>query len=417
MLTRVDITPKAKIVPGYLSWGRSAVSLPISEQDHSNIESLRDLEREFRARSRLDSTAIDKNEWNSELLQEVYDYSYPLRNLLTAKTTVKLSPKWLMFWEIYTTCLTDNLIKRMQFRVENIRSRSKMRAVDRKIEYEEKGISLRGVPLRSFHMYDNGGYSIPTIQKAINHVEFETGAQINWDWLAISLPNSTEVEKVEQRKNKEKWIPSVDGEASTTVANMRAWRNRILTNLKVVDVIVNNNEREDDKTNDIAFVLLNLAAGGDAFITMPRISSTAVASMIHLFTQCFEKSEIVHTLAMDRVLLCGNGFLNNLNAKHHKLIYEFCEQSPDSQDVSLFTSQYLDSEQFNETVDNLVAVNTLIHKWRYEYYDKLLTIYTKLYKSYATKTFENYIQQTLTEVYKDQSKKWVTFTKFNFFAE
>ena len=50
-----DITPKFKMVPSVASWKQSVMSSLVSEQDALHIESLRDLEREYKVKIRLDS--------------------------------------------------------------------------------------------------------------------------------------------------------------------------------------------------------------------------------------------------------------------------------------------------------------------------------------------------------------------------
>jgi hypothetical protein len=408
-MANFDLTPKTPTPPELTSWGSSSVNLPVADQDQNHVSSLRELERDFHVRVRLDSINIHKNTWPSELMQLVYLHSYPLRKLMETRTTVKISHEWLDYWEVFSQTIIPGWTSRMQKRVNAARERAVARA-------REVSISLRGIPVRTFHIRDDHAATIQTMQKAINRVEFETGAQINWDWLATYTPAATDADKLEHSKNKSKWNIGVDGEGRVSIANMRAWKNKIATQLKVVDIIIDNNTSEVDKPSGIAFVLMNLAAGGSATVLIPRIATTAIVAMIHLFTQCFENSNIIHTLAADHMHLTGTGFLDNLSSKQHKLLYEFCELYPDTDALSPFTSAYIESDAFTETLDKLMEINRAIQRWRYEYYEKLLLTYTKLYKSNASKTFTGYITQVLDDTYKDESQKWIVATNFNYFA-
>lgn len=412
-----DLTPKHKIVPSLAFWGKSTPVLPISEQNILNIESLRALEHHYRIRIRLDSINVAGTKWNTDLLQQIAAASYPLNELLAQDTTIKISKEWLTFWEIYSVGLLPSLITRMKNRVEGAKTRSRARAQERKEEYTEKEVKLRGVPVRTFHVQDNHSSTISTMQKVINKVEYETSVQINWEWLATHTPKVTEDDIKEISKNREKWVRGADGDGSITVPNMRAWKNKIATSLKVADVIVINVDNEDDSVNGIAFSLMNLGASGSAIVSIPRIASASTASMIHLFSHCFERTELNHSVAEDRMFLCGDGFLDNLTAKHHKLLYEFCELDPGHSNQSPFTSEYLKSDEFLATLDALIQINSAIQSWRYEYYEKILLINAQLVKSASMRTFDKYIESFLADNFKDDSKKWISATGFNFFTQ
>jgi hypothetical protein len=409
-----DITPKNRALPDIGAWGNISVDLPVAGQDFHHVMKLRELEREFHVRVRLDSIDIHKNIWSNDLMRIVYENSYPLRELLLSKTTVKISKEWLGYWEIYTQTIIPTLIKRMEKRKEAARERAMARANERKKEYIETNMSLKDIPVRTFHIHDNRSSSVHSMQKAINKVEFESSAQINWDWVATY--SRDDGDHAERSKNKGKWTMGVDGEGAVNTANMRAWRNKIATDLKVVDIIIDNSDNDNEKPAGVLFALINLIAGGSAIIRIPRIASTTITAVIHIFSQCFENTKIIHTIASDRMYLCGESFLNNLSAKHHKLLYEFCDLYPDSTSMSPFKRDYISGEHFNETVENLLKINNTLQEWRYEYYAKLLTTYNKLYKSCASKTFTGYVDQVLDDTYHDESKKWIAMTDFNFFT-
>lgn len=395
MNAEFDITPKAIIVPTQPNWGCNIATLSVSEQNTNNVEGLRELEREFYVRVRLDSINIHNNKWMNSLMQQIYEKSYPLRSIID---NCNVSREWLVFWEIYSKYFTPQLIAKLQKRAG-----SSARIANR----------LKGTPLRSFHSHDNDSSSINSLQKAISRVELEAGSQINWEWLATY----TSLDIQEIAKNKSRWIKGVDGEGATTVANMRAWRNKIITSLKSVELIVSCNKNEEEIPSEIAFALINLGIGGGAIILIPRIASTAIVSMIHLFSHCFESTKIAHTMALDYMFLCGQSFLGNLTGKHHKMLYEFCDKYPGSPNISPFTAQYMSTDFFTDTVDKLVNVNNVIQEWRFAYYEKLLSTYSKLYKGAAAKSFENYVDNVLDDTYSDESEKWAIDTGFTFVSK
>lgn len=401
-----DITPVNHIIPSAADWSRTAIEVKVTEQQlqASCNEKLRDLEHKFFIRMRLDSSNIHKNKWNTELLQTVYDASYPLRELLETNTTVKINKDWLGYWEVYSAVFIPSWVQRLQTRIASTQ-RGK----------EPKAISLRNVPLRSFHIRDTCADSINSMGKAINQIEFNAGAQLNWDWLATYT--SADNEKTEIVKNKDRWYLGVDGEGQINTANMRAWKNKIITVLKTVDHICDNSEKEDDKPLGILFALMNVAPNGSATIKIPRIASEALVSCIHLFTLCFKKTVIIHTIANDTLFLCGDVFLNNLTSRNCKSLCEFCEIASGSPYISLFSLSYMESDAYLKTYNNLTTINNKINQWRIDYYTKLLTTHEKLCKSASSKMFSSYVENMLKDVYVDESQKWCKLTNFNFFYE
>lgn len=391
-----DLTPQYKIVPTGV-WGRSAPALMTSSQDIINIESMRELEQYYGIRARLDSISINKNKWPTDIMRQIYESSDPLRELREAKTTVKLTPEWLTFWEVYARTLTPSLIARMQ------RRRS-----------AKKG-PPRPLPFRTLHVHDNGSESVSTMQKVINKVEFEGGMPLAWDWLAIAGPRPTHAETIEMVKDP-RWLKSPEGD-TISVGNMRSWRNKISIGLKTLDAIIIDSKAEEDTAASIAFALINIGAGGSVIISLPRVAAASVVSMIYLLAQCFEKTTLIHTMAEDRMFVYGDNYLAALTAKHHKMLYEYCELEPGATNQSPFVSAHVESAEFGEILDKVIVANTSIQRWRYEYYDTLLTINDHLVKSVSNATFENYIGTYLADRYKDESKRWIATTGFNFFAQ
>lgn len=398
-----DLTPKNKVVPGPADWYQTSASLPVADQEPFVIESLRDLSRSYHSRVKPDADNIHRTKWPTDLLQQIYETSYPLRGLFDMKTTVKINKEWLSYWEIYAKSFAESLSKRMKLRSETAR----------KVNTSH----LRGVPVRTFHIADNSGNSLQTIQKVINKIEYNTGVQINWEWLATYNNNATPNDRSEHIKNKDRWLAGVDGEGKLVVSNMRAWRNKITTTLKSVDMIIDNSDDTDTKAAGIAFALINLTSGGGAIIHIPKINSTSIASMIYLFSNCFETTEIIHTVADDRMYLRGDGFLDNLTAKHHKHLYDLCEALPGSPNISPFTQKFMSGDDFTDAVDKMLKLNVAINGWRYDYYEKIFKLNNQLTSNASNATFDSYTETFLEDKYTDETEKWVAATGFNFFAD
>lgn len=178
--------------------------------------------------------------------------------------------------------------------------------------------------------------------------------------------------------------------------------------LKSVDMIISNNESEY-KFCEIAFSIMNLAAGGIAIIRIPRITG-AIIPIVHLFTRCFSRTYILHTVAEDRIFLCGEEFLDSLTSKHCRLLSARCEESPMA---SPFTPEYAKSDSFVETVTDIMRVGRAIQTWRYEYYEKMFMLHQRL-KSASAILFAARADDLLADNYKDMSEDWIATTRFNF---
>jgi len=396
-----DITPENKAIPDISVWVKTSTSTVLCEQNANFIEKLRRLEREFKVRSRLDPYDIHNNKWSSEMLQTVYEASYPLKPILESKTTIKISSHWLGFWEVFSQSIVPDISEKIEYRLSENSQNSRVKRPS-------------GTTFRSFHIQDNFAESVHSLQKSLNKVEYSTHSQIKWDWLATY--DDGEKDLIEMQKNKDKWITGIDGDNGSSPANMRSWKNKIITRIKGVDIITSGDENEEDISSNIAFSLMNLSTGGYAVLKIPRIESTSAVSMIHLFSHCFERTKLFHTVADDKTFLYGSGFLNNLSSKHYKLLFAFCESSYESSNLSLFNNDHMYTDLFINTVEDLTKFSSKIHNIRYDYYAKLLNIYEKLYKSAANKTFESYEKNILDDAYPEKYNKWITATNFNFFS-
>lgn len=376
--------------------------LPISGQHIAYIESIRRLEQEYKVRN-LDVDCVDSDStYQTELLKTIYDASYPLKDLMTVATgstsdTSNVTKTWLAFWEVYARKLTPQLTQKLN---------TKHAAAVAKQSNPQRTVK-KSITFRSFHVH--APVSVLTLQRSIQRVEFSTSGQINWDWISARRMNVTVDEQNEISKNPAKWIVGADGDGSLSVANLRSWKNTANVQLKTIDLIVSAEDTEH--VSSAIFALLNCAIGGSAIIYIPRCSTTLTATIVHLFANCFESTEIIHTLAEDRLFLVGIGFSGKLKATQQKQLYELVGKLHDDLDETTAVVD-IESESFVATLEKLIAMNDTLYKWRHDYYEKMLMLHEQLSTSSSAKLFTGYIDEVLAANYKDQSKKWVKFTDY-----
>ena len=394
-----DLTPVNKIVPGIVTWSPNPSTDIFGEQFEIHISLLHHVEQEHRMRS-INPIDVYDNAFQSDLLKKIAITSWPLRQILTKNVTVPVNPEWLTYWELYYRTIINTL----QIKI-NLRKKASA-----KLRKNADPASIRtDIKYRSFHIADNTGMSIQAIQKALNRVEYLTGSQITHEFLATYTTDENDLMRA---KNPNRWTIGVDGEGRCNVGNMRAWKNKIATVLKAVDIIVSNHS--EDTAQIIAFTLINLSLGGTALIYIPKMADGSIVSLIHLFTNCFDTTNIYHMVATDRLYLTGEGFLNNINAKMQKILYEFCESIESTPNMNLFSQNYTNDIEFTNTIDKIYTINQLIYEWRLSYYDKMFKLFDQLNKSMSAKTFDGYIDKTIADLYIDNTAQWITATHFVF---
>lgn len=442
MIYSLDITPAVKKIPDRSEWGRSALETTLDEQSSVYIDDINNLSRKYHVRGRLNPSDVYDNKWNVLLsgpIQQVVLASYPYD-----KKPNSIDAEWLCCYSLYQEVLSPAITERITAGAEMrkpgpIITRGTVEALIVKRRIHE-------LILRSFHIHDTNAISVRTLGKVINEVETNTNSVIKWEWLGqrpgrlvdkpkvrrisavgdmavgdmavgdmavgsvttmntttsdiIKGGNDTPLDHDSKWNDPAKWITGADPTGQISLTNMRSWRNLILIRMKTADIIVEINVLDDDRPSAIAFALMNIAPSGVVILNVGKISTTATAAMIHLFSHCFEKTFIHHTKALDRVFLCGVGFLNNLTNTHHKLLYEFCEFYTDAANTTPFTYNYVNSEPFVKTLSILTGIKNKIQDWRYNYYERLLAIHEKLRVSTSAKLFEDYVDTVLNEEYK-----------------
>ena len=387
------------------AWGSTPAQFPTEEAQAEYVAELKTIQEKYRLRNELCPYNFRGNKFSTDLLNKIVDYS----KTVTKHINGERNERYYTFWELFHVIFTKNFMDRIQARYEIIKSK----AVGRKKErLEEAGVKIKGVPLRSFHVLDDSAHSVSAFTHVVRTIEAETGSTIAWNHLSTYSQNRTEEDRIEHVKNSIHWTKGVNGDGCN-IANIRAWKNKITTVLKTVDIIIINDvgapaEDTDPLACAIAFVLMNLNADGYAIIALQEFSSAASISMIHLFSKCFEKSSIIHTVAEDSLFLCGSGFKNNIVSRQYKHLYVACNTPANS----IFTSEYMNDESFTQTVETLLNVVRAAGHWRIQQYQKMFSVYDDLSQSASSKMIKGHVEKVLGEQYPDESARWREAVRF-----
>ncbi len=314
---------------------------------------------------------------------------------------VGVTPISLAYWEVYRVIFAGSFADKIAARAEDIKSKAVGRRRER---LDELGVKIKGVPLRSLHLFDDSSNSIRAMSRTINRVEIDSGSTVTWNWLATYTENRTEAERVDHVRDREHWIPS----DNFSIANMRLWKNKIAVVLKTVDIITTCSTAYqgcDPVASAVATVVSNLNANGYAVVLLHDFSTTASISYIHLFTRCFRSVKLVHTLADDRLFLCGCDFVPPPARALQKIM-----SGVESATVSIYSATYMATPEYLATVNTLLNTLRAIGVYRVAEYDRLFKTYFSL-NTPAGKLF-NAADKLLGAEYPDASNKWREATNY-----
>jgi hypothetical protein len=370
-------------------WESSPAQFPTDELYAQYIRDLAQIQEEYRLRNPLDPDDFRGNKFTDELLVKIVEYSRPRGGAVE-------SSQESTYIELYKKVFTAAFTNRIRSRAEDIKSKAVGR---RKAQLEEIGVRIKGVPLRSFHILDDGGDSSKAFRTIINFIEAETGSTIAWNHLSTYSAGRSVHDRTEHVKDKSHWTKGVDGDGMS-IANYRAWKNKIVTTLKNVDVIVVNSYQSSDNDGNcacaIAFVLANLNASGTGIVAL-KLSALAAAStisLIHLFATCFERAEIIHTATSDRLFLCGTDFKNTISVRAYPQLVAACENSN-----SIFSPEYMNGAEFTATVEKLIDVIRAASTWRLAQYRKMFRLYAEISTSASAQTIRGHVDKMLERAY------------------
>lgn len=394
------------------AWDATPAQFPIDEIYAQYIKELEQLQKKYNLRNALCPDDFRGNTWSTELLNKIVEYSRTsVRVLVTSDNTANTAAPTIAYYtylELYKKVFSAAFINRIRVRYEEIKSKAAGR---RKARLEEVGVKIKGVPLRSFHILDDGADSSRAFRIICNFIESETGSSIAWNHLSTYSDARDVYDRIEHVKDSTHWTKGVDG-PDCNLANMRAWKNKITTVLKSVDVIVVNAVSSEACTGDnpidntacaIAFALMNVNVDGTAIINL-RVSSLTVpstVSLIHLFSRSFNTVNVIHTIADDRLFLCGVEYKGNIISRQWNHLLAVCESR-----ISLFSTEYMNGTDFTSTVEKLIDIMRAATTWRLAQYQKLFTVYEKISGSLSSKMITGHVERTLADYYPDDSKRW-----------
>lgn len=413
-------------------WESTPAQFPTDELYTTFLRDLTALQDKHRLRRALCPDNFRGNKYSTELLNKIVEYSRTeIRSMAVDESTSSEKTQtstYYTYMELYRKVFTSSFINRIRTRYEVIKSKAVGR---RKAHLEEVGVKIKGVPLRSFHVLDNSADTTKAFRIIINYIESETGSSIAWNHLSTYSHVRDAYDRIEHVKDAAHWTKGVDGDGCN-IANIRAWKNKITTVLKNVDIIVINDVGTDsantggdctdrvetvdtvnavntvntvntaDTTDSdltagaIAFVLMNLNPSGTAIISLQisALTTASTVSMIHLFALCFEEVRVIHTEVEDRLFLCGIEFKGNIISRHHAHMITACQTKN-----SIFTTAYMNGEDFTTTVEKLLNIIRAASEWRLAQYNKMFSIYEKLSGSLSSRMVRGHIERALEEYY------------------
>ncbi len=286
--------------------------------------------------------------WPTDLLKNIHSASYPLRR-------ISVKPQMLSYWEVLALTVG--------------RANSGL-------------FGREGRAVRAFVMSDKAGL----FRMALQLMAGDKGTELD---MAVAY--------VDGQDGGPERVGGVDGSGRVSAPNMRAWANKLATRGGGGKLNIVIGARCEDIEAEISFSLLNLVVGGAAIIALfPPDTTTgetmdALVPIITVFAACFEETTLRHTLADDRVFLCGVRFIGP--PESHKGIIALPEY-----DYAVAT--------------RLAAFIRRVHEWRLGEYKKILEINDELTKSMSTKLFAGRVVAYLESAYSNRGDEWVAMTGY-----
>lgn len=353
-----ELTPNAVKIPQGIHWQPTIVNL-------MDVNYLINTARAFSvlipSSTNVDVVIDSSNIYNNNinhLFNKLIAAHYPLTKLITDK----ISKEYLNYWELYSLIF--------------------------------KTIKIKNDEFTSFHFNDPHKNSINTLTKFLPDIKHK--------WYATYKGSEATY------NDRSRWSKGVEANGELTTANIRSWTNLTTIHLKYLDLIVINNDNQEYDLNSIFASLMMLKTGGNAVINIVsfnKILSTSMLSIIYLFANCFNKSEIVRTTADDRVYLCGYSYRSELTIKNKMQLVEYIEENNVGTNRSLFEMH----KEFREFISTVEHIFDVILGDRYRFYNRIVQTYNDLVASLSSKTFDNYLDDYINSI-PDVSNDWITET-------
>ncbi len=155
-----------------------------------------------------------------------------------------------------------------------------------------------------------------------------------------------------------------DGTTACSGANLRAWRNRVLTDKGLagkVNLMIYDRDGCDDPHAAILFALSIVDIGGSACIRVPPVNTTLLAGAIYAFASYFTAR--LHRANNGSVWLVGTAKTKTMRAETMFTLATV------PRDASLYTAMYMRMESFQAAITAMLTLPKLptIDEWKRTY--------------------------------------------------
>lgn len=375
-----DITPEKQELPPRSVWHTSINTFPMVANYATFKETLAGIEGEYGIHFTLDPDCVYNTAWPVEYA-DIAKYSYPLCQL-TEDTGLRRD--LLVLWEVCYEFFYKHLIEILKNYAQSAKSRG--------VKYVKTQV------IRSAHICDNRAIGARVMQGITRRLSRSISASISWRWVSTYGISDASPELVTSM-NPDNWAAAITNNCDLSPANIRAWKNKISMTLRAPDLIVGSSA---DTIGNIVIALITLAPAGVAIVPLVESYNAGVASFVHIFRQCFARSVIYHATADDRLYLCGIDYLNNLNDKYKDLLVRF-QETYTSGNQCPFTTTYVQSGEFLDTIDHIIAALAEVSEWRIAYYEKALSVAED---RPTGDILAGSVVEYVAQQYKDRSEMW-----------
>jgi len=328
---------------------------------------------------------------NNELMKQIIVNSYPIKG--TTLETRDMNQQWEAFYRTIYISLRQKIIKYLSHHkaLASIDTNQRLRSIDFRVACIDKIDKIDDkLPKDSHAILHHTRDDI--LGKIINKLELENGIFIK-----------THIAYIDPKIRKRATFETI-----------------IRTNIKFANAIICTNHDSTDQTQ-IATTMINslIALHADGYILqhIPLIASTAVLSVIILYSMCFDKVKLLHMFADDKLYIYGHYYARALNEDQKIHLAKYCMMIDGNPNVALFSQDFMRSNDILKLSDLLVSINYELYDWRYNYYHKLISTYNKLHKSLSNDLFDSHASHVIAEAFEDKTKEWMQGVDFNLFLE
>lgn len=251
--------------------------------------------------------------------------------------------------------------------------------------------AAREYSINSFHIGSNADVINATLDFG-SRISRETYVPVTVSWIANGVT-------VPQTRDCDRWIVGVDGTGNCTTANLRAWKNRIITEFRRLDLITS--VCPNNATGAIVFTLMNLSVGGCAVISIENIFTAKTISLVHAFASHFKNAGLLYTKS-DTVYLYGVDLKERPKSRAQNILIDYLDQVE-------YKSLYSDPDQITKFATLLEKAQEQVFKKRYEWINNVFCAYIRIR---SLKLFPGAEKMIIDELTPDQTEEWIMNTGY-----